>query len=68
MKTIKELQKENRALCKLLEWAEECGFGLDNIGKWEYDIDNYYEETEDMDYIDSLIWYAERWIEKYERE
>ena len=59
------LEKENKALRQLLIWAEECGFGFDNIGEWEYDIDNYYENTKDMDYIDSLVWYAERWLEKY---
>lgn len=59
------LEKENKALRQLLIWAEECGFGFDNIGEWEYDIDNYYENTKGMSHIDSLIWYAERWLEKY---
>lgn len=27
------LEKENKALRQLLIWAEECGFGFDNIGE-----------------------------------
>ena len=66
---IKELQKENKALRKLLEWAEECDFGFDQIAADDdFDFDKFYEETQDMNYIDSLIYYAERWIEKNDQE
>lgn len=30
---IAELRSENAALRQLLEWAEECGYGFDNIAE-----------------------------------
>ena len=64
---VHKLEKENKALRKLLEWAEECDFTFDQI--WDDDFldeDKFLEDTKDMDYIDTMIYYAERWIEEYE--
>lgn len=64
-----EIIQENRALRKLLEWADECGFTFDQI--WDdsfLDEDKFVEDTKDMDYIDTMIYYAERWIEENERD
>lgn len=61
--------QENRALRKLLEWVEECGFTLDQI--WDdsfLDEDKFIEDTKNMDYIDIMIYYAEKWIEENERD
>lgn len=60
---IAELRLENKALRQLLEWAEECDFGLDQIvADDDFDFDKFYEETQDMNYIDSLIWYAKEYL------
>ena len=63
---VHKLEKENRALRKLLEWAEECGFGFDNIITDLDEYNKFCEETNDMNYLDSMIYYAERWIDKNE--
>ena len=64
---VHKLEKENKALRKLLEWTDECGFTFDQI--WDDDFldeDKFIEDTKSMDYIDTMIYYAERWIEEYE--
>lgn len=63
---VHKLEKENRALRKLLEWAEECGFGFDNIITDLDEYNKFCEETNDMNYLDSMIYYAERWMDKNE--
>ena len=66
---IKELKQENKALRQLLEWAEECDFGFDQIAADDdFNFDKFYKETQDMNYIDKLIYYAERWLEQNERD
>ena len=65
---MKDKNKENRALRLLLKWAEECGFGFDNFIDDTIDWKKFKKETKDMNYLDSMIYYAERWIEENERE
>ena len=65
---MKDKNKENRALRLLLKWAEECGFGFDNFIDDTFDWKKFKKETKDMNYLDSMIYYAERWIEENERE
>ena len=59
------LKEENQALLTLVNWFEECGMGFDNIVQddiinWE----KFEEETEDMGYIESMIYYAKKYNEK----
>lgn len=64
-----EIIQENRALRKLLEWADECGFIFDQI--WDdsfLDEDKFIKDTKDMNYIDTMIYYAKRWIEQNEQD
>lgn len=64
-----EITQENRALRKLLEWADECGFTFDQI--WDdsfLDEDKFIKDTKDMNYIDTMIYYAKRWIEQNEQD
>ena len=50
-------KEEIMALRRLVEWAEECGFGLDNI-YWEDYVKP--EELEGMAYIEQLIYIAKK--------
>ena len=64
-----EIIQENRALRKLLEWANECGFTFDQI--WDdsfLDEGKFIKDTKDMNYIDTMIYYAKRWIEQNEQD
>lgn len=66
---IKELKKENKALRQLLEWAIECDLSFDQIfDDTAFNWDNFQEQIEDMSYLDSMIYYAERWLEQNERD
>ena len=59
------LREENKALRLLLNWAEECDWGFDNFR--DDDVINWEEfekETEDMDYIESMIFYAKKYLDK----
>lgn len=60
------LQQENKQLKLLLNWMVECDFGLDNIFN-EDDInmteEMFIKKTENMDYIESLIYYAKLYLE-----
>ena len=65
------IEEENKALKQLLEWAEECGFGLDELLNWDYedfDYDRFKKETAEMDYLDSMIYYADWWLHNHENE
>lgn len=55
------MSKREKALLLLLEWAEECGFGYDNFPE-EYE--RYKEEICDMEYLEGMIYIAEREIER----
>ena len=61
---LKDLEKENKALRKLLDWAVECDFGLDNLGDWWRE--RFAEEIKEMGYTESLIHLARRYIEVFE--
>lgn len=61
---VHKLEKENRALKKLLEWAEECGFGFDQFSDDTFNWDEFEEKTANMSYLESMIYYAERWLEE----
>ena len=59
------LKEENQSLLTLVNWFEECGMGFDNIAQddiinWE----KFKEETENMGYIESMIYYAKKYNEK----
>ena len=61
---LKELEKENKALRLLLNWAEECGFGFDNFADDDVvDYEQFEKEYKDLDYIESMIKYAEIYLE-----
>lgn len=64
---IEELQQENEAMKKLIEWISECDFGFDNfVNDYEEDInmteEEFDKETENMSYIESMIHYAKLYI------
>lgn len=61
---LKEQEKEIKALRKLLDWAMECDFGIDNLGDWW--TERFAEEIEGMGYKESLIHLAKRYIEVFE--
>jgi len=51
--------KQNKALLLLVEWAEECGFGYDNI-PWLYAKYKREIENKNMGYTEGLIYIAEQ--------
>jgi hypothetical protein len=51
------MSKREKALYLLLKWAEECGFGYDNFPE-EYE--RYADEIKDMDYLEGMIYIAEK--------
>ena len=61
---LKEQEKEIKALRKLLDWAMECDFGIDNLGDWW--TERFAEEIAGMGYKESLIHLAKRYIEVFE--
>lgn len=61
---IEQLNKKNKALLLLLNWAEECDWGFDNfrdddVVNW----DNFEKEAENLNYIESMVKYAEMYLE-----
>ena len=61
---IEQLNKKNKALLLLLNWAEECDWGFDNfrdddVVNWE----EFEKVSENSDYIESMIKYAEMYLE-----
>lgn len=61
---ITNLQKENKALRLLLNWAKECDWGFDNFSDDDVvDWEKFEEVSKDLDYIDSMIKYAEMYLE-----
>lgn len=64
LSVIEELQKDNKALRLLVEWATECDFGFDQFyGEYR----KYKDEIKDMGYIDGMIHVAKRTIEDGDR-
>lgn len=58
-----EIKKENAALKLLLEWAEETGFGYDNIPE-EYAEFKDDLEKNDIGYMEGFIYMAKKRIEQ----
>lgn len=62
------LKEENKALHTLVEWAEECGFGFDNFTDDAINWEEFEEESKNMDYIESMIYYAKKYNQIQELE
>ncbi|MBP5709665.1 MAG: hypothetical protein J6W84_01675 [Bacteroidales bacterium] len=55
---LKEQRDKIKALRQLVDWAEECGFGLDNIPWYEYVTE---EELDSVDgYVEQMIYIARK--------
>lgn len=65
---MEKIVKENKALRQLLEWAIECDFGFDQFASDmpQEEWNEFQKETAGMSYLDSMIYYAERWLENNE--
>lgn len=71
-KMMSELLQYAKSCRLVIEWAEQCDFGFDNIatdysGDWNEEIiseKQFNEETKDMDYTESLIYYANIYMNK----
>ena len=63
---VHKLENDIKVLRKLLEWAEECDFGFDNIITDLDEYNKFCKETNDMNYLDSMIYYTERWMDENE--
>lgn len=64
---VHKLENDIKVLRQLLEWAYECDFGFDQIAiDDDFDFDKFYEETKNMNGIDSMLYYTERWMDKNE--
>ena len=62
---LERLYKREKALLLLLNWAEECDWGFDNFVDNEVvDWDEFEKCSEDLSYIESMIKYAEMYIDK----
>ena len=63
---LNKVEEKNKALMLLLEWMTECDFGLDNIFN-EEDInmteEQFEKATKNMEYNESLIYYAELYLQ-----
>lgn len=69
IKEITQLEKRNKALMLLLNWAEECDWGFDNFRSDDVvDWDDFEKESENLGYIESMIKYAEIYLEKTKEE
>lgn len=64
---VHKLEKENKALRKLLEWADECGFEFGQVFEEDViDEDEFFDKTQGMNYIETMLYYTERWMDKNE--
>lgn len=63
---VHKLENDIKVLRQLLEWAEECGFEFGQIADDDFDFDKFYEETKGIGYIESMLLYTERWMDKNE--
>lgn len=59
---LKAQENEIKALRLLVDWAEECDFGLDNIRWREYVTKEELDRVED--YIEKMIYVARRAVEQ----
>ena len=64
-----KVKEENKALLTLINWAVECDFGFDNFANDEYvNWEEFEKESNDMNYIESMIYYAEKYNKMHELE
>lgn len=56
---------KTKALMLLLNWAVECDFGYDNFPE-EYE--RYKDDIKDMEYIEGMIYIAEKVLEEKRNE
>lgn len=57
--TLLQAQHDDiKALRQLVEWAEECGFGLDNIPWYEYATEEELDKVHS--YIETMIYVARK--------
>ena len=70
IKNNNRLNKRIEALELLLDWAIECGLDFEQIFDDTFNWNEFEQETKNkgIGYKESMIYYAERWIEKHERE
>ena len=64
---VHKLENDIKVLRKILEWADECNT-FDNISEWD-ENPNWYDlekDMEDKDWLDCIIYYAERWMDENE--
>ena len=66
---VHKLENDIKVLRKTLEWADECD-AFDTISEWDenpnwYDLE---EEMKDKNWLDCIILYAERWMDKNESD
>ena len=63
-KDLHYIHEENKALRLLLNWAEECDWGFDNFRDDDVvDWEEFEKVSENLDYIESMIKYAEMYLE-----
>jgi len=69
IKELEKIEKRNEALMLLLNWAEECDWGFDNFRSDDVvDWNEFEKESENLGYIESMIKYAEIYLEKTKEE
>ncbi len=62
---VSRLLQYTKALKLLVEWSEQCGFGLDNIRDDEIvDWDKWEKLTENMGYMEGMIYYANMYLQE----
>ena len=62
---VHKLENDIKVLRQLLARAYEGDFGLDQIAvDDDFDFDKFYEDTNAMNSIDSMLYYTERWMDK----
>ena len=64
---VHKLENDIKVLRQLLEWAEECGFEFGQIFEEDViDEDEFFDKTQGMNYIETMLYYTERWMDKNE--
>ena len=58
---VMPIRKEGDKILCLTENEEEIYFDFD-----DFDFDKFYEETKGIGYIESMLLYTERWMDKNE--
>ena len=64
---VHKLENDIKVLRQLLKWAEECGFEFGQIFEEDViDEDGFFDKTQGMNYIETMLYYTERWMDKNE--